>query len=90
MNELRGYQKAISKATGVTDVARISQIEDCMRNDIFHSTLDWQSARQFNQGARDALALLQYAEAKENRITAFDSCRAAMGGHYNERFNNEQ
>ena len=61
--ELKGYKLSISKATGVTDIARIDQIEECMRNDIFHSTLDWQSARQFNKGARDALALLQYMES---------------------------
>ena len=65
--ELRGYKLSISKATGVTDPARIAQIEECMREDIFHSTLDWQSARQFNKGARDALALLQYMESDEGK-----------------------
>ena len=57
MTELRGYQKAIAEATGVTDPAIIEQIETHMRDDIFHSTLDWQSKRQFTLGARNALAL---------------------------------
>jgi hypothetical protein len=54
MTTLRGYQKTISEATGRTDPSQIAAIEDMMRNVIFHSTLDWQSRRQFFQGAKDA------------------------------------
>jgi hypothetical protein len=57
MTELRGYQKAIAEATGVTDPAIIEQIETHMREDVFHSTLDWQSKAQFNKGAREAFKL---------------------------------
>ena len=32
-------------------------IETIMREDIFHSTLDWQSPAQFRAGAREAYAL---------------------------------
>lgn len=39
-----------------------SMIEDIMRNEIFHSTLDWQSRAQFRQGARKAAEIL-----KQNR-----------------------
>ena len=56
---LKGYARLISEATGVTDPARLQQIEDTMRTDIFHSTLDWQSGAVFRRGARDAQALLQ-------------------------------
>jgi hypothetical protein len=55
---LTGYQLAIFKATGVSDPEQIARIEECMRQDIFHSTLDWQTARQFAKGAREALQLL--------------------------------
>ncbi len=59
MSELRGYAKSISEATGVTDAADLADIEDSMRNDIFHSTLDWQTKAQFNRGAREAWELVQ-------------------------------
>lgn len=59
MTELSGYQKSISEATGVTNLDLLREIEDVMRNTIFHSTLDWQTKRQFNAGAHSALALIQ-------------------------------
>ena len=40
MTELRGYAKTISEATGVTDAEDLAEIEDVMRHEIFHSTLD--------------------------------------------------
>ena len=52
------YQSLITEATGRTDSFDLRVIEDCMRNDIFHSTLDWQSREQFMQGAKDAEQLL--------------------------------
>ena len=58
-NELKGYKKSISEVTGETDITRIRLIENCMRDDIFHSTLDWQSLAQFNKGALDAVKLLK-------------------------------
>ena len=54
MTELKGYALTISQATGVTDLKDIADIEDCMRHDIFHSTLDWQTRDVLQQGARDA------------------------------------
>lgn len=54
------YAQSISKATGVTDAADLEEIEKTMRQDIFHSTLDWQSPAVFARGARDAWALVQY------------------------------
>ena len=60
--ELRGYQASISKAIGVVDVAIIREVEELMRDVIFHSTLDWQTARQFNKGAREAYEVFKYSK----------------------------
>jgi hypothetical protein len=56
--EYKGYAKMISEATGVTDPEDLAYIEDIMRNDIFHSTLDWQSKKEFDDAAREAKALM--------------------------------
>ena len=41
------------------------EIERIMRDTIFHSTLDWQTKRQFNAGARKAKELLDYMRSPE-------------------------
>ncbi len=64
---LKGYAAQISKATGITDTAMLRRIEDCMRQDIFHGTLDWQSARQFANGAREAVELINYMDSPEGK-----------------------
>lgn len=53
------YQQIITAATGVTDRSTLDAIEDSMRNDIFHSTLDWQSRKQLSNGARQAYGLVR-------------------------------
>lgn len=35
-----------------------AMVEDIMRNEVFHSTLDWQSAAKLRRGAREAWAIL--------------------------------
>lgn len=57
--ELKGYARTISEATGVTDPADLADIEDSMRNDIFHSTLDWQTRDQLAAAAREAWDLVR-------------------------------
>ncbi len=52
------YQDLIIKATGV-NVKDAGYVEDIMREDIFHSTLDWQSRTQFVRGAREAVEMLK-------------------------------
>ena len=52
------YQAIIIKATGVNK-KDARHVEDIMREDIFHSTLDWQSRAQFVRGAREAVELLR-------------------------------
>lgn len=55
---LRYYAKLISEATGYTNPAHLAEIEETMRQDIFHSTLDWQTRKVFDAGARMAVELL--------------------------------
>ena len=52
------YQKLITELTCITDPRNLAMIEDCMREDIFHSTLDWQTRDEFEDGAIKAIALL--------------------------------
>ena len=51
------YQERIQRVTGSTDT-EAQEIEDVMRHDIFHSTLDWQPAPLFDKAARVAYAVL--------------------------------
>jgi hypothetical protein len=73
-------QKLILEATGAP--AHLAPLlETLMRDEIFHSTLDWQSVEQFANGARqaydlyrsapvyyDGLAILQSAEVRLTRL----------------------
>lgn len=52
------YHRTIAEATKRTDPGQLYLIEDCMRRDIFHSTLDWQTKAQLVAGARKAERLL--------------------------------
>jgi hypothetical protein len=52
------YADLIAKATGAADDL-IPILENIMREEVFHSTLDWQSANQFQSGARKALAIYE-------------------------------
>ena len=52
------YSSTIASATGA--VARdLGMIEEIMRTEIYHSTLDWQSAAELADGARKAYRILQ-------------------------------
>jgi len=54
------YQKRIQEVTGCTaDEARA--VEDIMRHDIFHSTLDWQPRALFDKAAKVAYRALREA-----------------------------
>lgn len=59
---LRGYARMISEATGIIEEEQLREIEDIMRHDIFHSTLDWQSRSVFNKAARLAIIALNSPE----------------------------
>lgn len=64
----------IQRATGAAG-PDLPRIENIMREDIFHSTLDWQTRAQLEQAAREAHQLLN-----DNReLYDLDhACRAAM------------
>ena len=64
------YQALIIKATGVSE-KDAGYVEDIMREDIFHSTLDWQSRMQFVRGAREAAAMLKVYRADPALSTSF-------------------
>ena len=51
------YQDLIIKTTGANK-QDAGHIEDIMRNDIFHSTLDWQTRPQLVSAAKEAAELL--------------------------------
>lgn len=56
--EMNHYQLIISEATKRTDINELELIEECMREDVFHSTLDWQTRDQLMDAANEAVALL--------------------------------
>jgi len=40
------------------------EVEEIMRDVIFHSTLDWQTGAQFNKGAREAYQVYQVMQTE--------------------------
>ncbi len=69
-----GYQAMIQAATGAPEKL-LPTLERIMRRDVFHSTLDWQSATEFDRGARQALALYRrdaaFYDAETAQLAAF-------------------
>lgn len=61
------YQQLITDATGVTDKVMLDRIEDTMRNAVFHSTLDWQTASQLRAGAKLAHDVLKEVDNLEEQ-----------------------
>lgn len=55
---MSAYEDAIIEDTRCKR-ADAAMIEDIMRNEVFHSTLDWQTPAQFRQGARRAAKILE-------------------------------
>ena len=59
----------------------LAQIENIMREDIFHSTLDWQTREQLGAAARQAFALLNenrelYDFSRVSALAMFQKMRA--------------
>jgi hypothetical protein len=69
---MTGYQEMIVQDTKC-DPKDAPEVEDIMRNIIFHSTLDWQSRAQFRKGAREAYEVL-LAERSEPQDHSDDPC----------------
>lgn len=63
------YVRDIIGILGCTaDEANI--VEDIMRNEVFHSTLDWQTEAEFRRGARQAWRLFQENRADYEGLAA--------------------
>jgi len=80
LNPLRDL---IRRATGAPD-ADLALIEHIMRDDIFHSTLGWQTREQLAAAARQAFALLNknrefYEFGRASALAAYHQMRAASG-----------
>lgn len=78
------YHKLIIEATKCNP-EDAAEIEDLMRNAIFHSSLDWQTKRQFNNGARKAKQLLDYMRSPEG-IAEIEKVEREMFGEHYEQF----
>jgi hypothetical protein len=76
---LTGYAGSIAKYTGQTDPETLAEIEDIMRNVIFHSTLDWQTPAQFARGAREAWDVVSYTRTPEGIAEMARLDREIMG-----------
>ena len=55
-HRLTTYEERIAEATGASDNL-LPILENIMREEVFHSTLDWQDDEQFTAGARRALRI---------------------------------
>ena len=70
----------IKAATGAPEKL-LPTLERIMRRDVFHSTLDWQSAVEFARGARQALAFYRrdaaFYDAETAQLAAFFVCAQA-------------
>ena len=56
------YASEIVKICGCSEV-EAQVVEDIMRNDVFHSTLDWQTPEQYRAGAIEAFQALNEMRA---------------------------
>lgn len=67
-NPIKGYAKTIFEATGITDRNFLCEIEETMRHDIFHSTLDWQTREQLQDAAKQAYNLITGAPSPKSSV----------------------
>lgn len=71
------YADLIAAATGAGDDL-LPILEKIMREEVFHSTLDWQSASQFRKGARQALVIYEENPKFFQAEMAFQRARFRM------------
>ena len=70
------YHQIITEATGETNPQRLAEIEESMRQDVFHSTLDWQAKDHLRWGAMEAVKIL--AATQENPEKPYDNANANL------------
>jgi hypothetical protein len=78
---LNSIRRLIEHATGAM-AGDLELIENIMRDDIFHSTLDWQTRDQLADAARQAFALLNdnrelYEFGQASALKVFHQMRTA-------------
>lgn len=56
---MQGYTKRIGAVTGLTDPKIFEDVENVMRDAIFHSTLDWVPPKQFDAAAKQAYGIVR-------------------------------
>ncbi len=52
--------KLITEVTGETGSRALSEIEDILRHDVFHSTLDWQTKEELITGIKQAVEVFEW------------------------------
>jgi hypothetical protein len=65
------YSSFIIKVTGCKEEDTL-EIENIMRDHIFHSTLDWQTAEQLTEAAKKAYGLLPLSRITDKVIADMD------------------
>jgi uncharacterized protein with von Willebrand factor type A (vWA) domain len=73
-DDLSDYQQQAMEYSGCA-IEEAYKVERIMRDDIFHSTLDWQSEAELRRGARKAYKM--YQENRADYDEMFDTFRAA-------------
>jgi hypothetical protein len=86
-DDLSDYQQMIVEDVGCA-LEDAYKIEDIMRNDVFHSTLDWQSRAEFRRGARKAFKMYQKDRAGYEEM--FATFREATEKFFAESENQNQ
>jgi hypothetical protein len=66
--KLNDYQRMIVSMTGCAE-SQAAKIEDVMRNIILNSTLSWLSKAQFKKAAKEAVEVIEYANAHGIKLT---------------------
>ena len=61
------YKDLIIASTGCTS-EEVVEIEDIMRHDVVHSTLDWLSKSQFKKAAKEAYEVYQFMQSDEGKL----------------------
>lgn len=77
-NSLPGYQELIREVTEAP-LSALGIIENIMRDEVFHSTLDWQSRELFAEGARKAYAIFLDDPVFHYRLARAQSLRFRIG-----------
>ena len=62
------YAQMIAEISGYQDECIISEIEEVMRNSIFHSTLDWIEREDFIEGVNQAVEILRMEKTFRDKL----------------------